>query len=132
MAKQTKRTGRSKSSGTSSKARSGGRTLRGAKPRPHLADVADMNMDHPDAPGVTNHTPGAASRIDNAGKRGAAPDTGRLNPPTEEVGPQGSDETLAPEIHDPNFPLKRSNHGGRRPPRELAWRLKPTNPHQRA
>src|SRR3954451_14401430 len=104
MAKQSKRSsGRSKSppSRASSRSRTRGRTSGGdrggagggAKPRPHLADVADMNMDHPDAPGVTDRTSGAEPTGDNAGKRGAAPDTGRLNPPTEQIGPQGSDET---------------------------------------
>lgn len=74
-------------------------------------------MDHPDAPGMTTHTPGTELHGDNIGKRGAAPDTGRLNPPSEQIGPAGSDETLAPEIHDPNFVLKRENHEGRKPRR---------------
>jgi hypothetical protein len=91
------------------------------KPRAHLSDVSDLNMDHPGAPGMTTHTPGVESHGrdigGNIGKRGAAPDTGRLNPPTEQVGPAGSDETLAPEIHDPNFVLKRKNHEGRKPRR---------------
>jgi hypothetical protein len=67
-------------------------------------------MDHPDAPGTAIHTPETELHGENIGKRSAASDTGRLNPPSERVRPEASDETLAPEIHDPNFVLKRQNH----------------------
>src|SRR4051812_1282526 len=141
---------RGKAAKTTSRAR--GTTTGGVRPRPHLSDVTDTNVDHPDAPGLRQPVAGAGifpageehseaaqeepkrrgtrRRPTSAGTRGTSAETGLLNPPSDEVGPEGSDQALAPELADPNFPLNAENHKGRNPPRELAKRLKPTNPYQ--